>query len=552
VASTFDMEQSYTPAMWYSKVLRGGQDRHYSFVTEVLAFITAGRRSMRGITHEVLREEETAASWLLEALCQAQAHIPAVPLALPLRPAMYVSTARYAVPFGYRVIARLLQSLEHLGWVTITRGAVDTGFSRIHPAGAFLDHCRNLAHSWVFRPPRDPRTVLLMGKEKRLIQDGEHPMLPEWREELNAVNGFLARQCIHLRASDAELILFAEAMAARNAKKARKRPIKKLVQYGQVSVYRTFSGAFDLGGRLYGGWWQNVPSELRRYIWINEYQAIEVDFSGMALRCLYASEGLPVPDDPYEIGLGYRPEDPRRDIVKEYINAILNDKNHKYWADPKDIKMLGITRAELDRRVRSMHAPIAHHFHTDAGLRMQFVDSKIALLVITRLMRRGIQVLPIHDSFLVQAPFVEDLQREMNIAFGEVTGADAKLKMTPPALIEHFEDSVITRDELADQAALFAHLQAEWDRCSIANEYFFSWAQQMWAEADVEIALSMQEACAPPMLRHHAFPMGLLHVEGEKEEGSAGRGRAALITEAHFLSLLSTSGSGYAPIGCAD
>ena len=56
--------------------------------------------------------------------------------------------------------------------------------------------------------------------------------------------------------------------------------------------------------------------------------------------------------------------------------------------------------AQLMRRIEEVHAPIKHHLRTDAGLRMQFIDSEIAERVMLKLMARNSVCLPIHDSFI--------------------------------------------------------------------------------------------------------------------------------------------------------
>ena len=231
----------------------------------------------------------------------------------------------------------------------------------------------------------------------------------------------------------------------------------------------------------------------------------------------------PVPLDPYAGVVAFDgPGDHRRGIVKEYVNAIINDRDGTYWMSPDKIKALGISRTELDRRVRRLHAGIAHHFHTDAGLRMQFVDSQIAEGVMLNLMERGIVVLPIHDSFIVQAPFVGDLKREMETVFRQVTGTDAKLKAEEPALVRHYADPVVSREEMADTEVLFMHLDFECQRMSMANEYLFSWVQQNWTVMDLTRAFAEVDAAPASMLRHHAFPLRLLRPDVDEEEGKEG------------------------------
>ncbi len=524
----------YPPGLWYSEVLAGGEERHREVVATLVEFLARRRATQRGFSIEVREQEAAAAAWLVEGLTQALGHLPSVPLIVPRTKNKFSKSARQPLPFGFHVTMRIVRALEDLGWVTVAIGDVHRGISRISPTGPLFEHCMRLSVQWVERPGRAPDRLIVMSDGKRSILDDEDVRVPVWRTHLRQINHFLGRQCVYLRVTDRQLVLFANEIAAHSAAKAmdsagrrggRRSP--KVVGFARVGLHRTFSGAFDLGGRFYGPWWQNLPSRLRPYIWINQWQGVEVDYSGMAIRCLYADEGLVVPDsDPYDIGLGYvDADDPRREVVKEYLNAVINDKRGQYRPDAGKLALIGLTKKELDARLRSLHAGIAHRFHSDAGLRMQFVDAQIAEGVMLNLMERGIVVLPIHDSFIVQAPYVEELKAEMERVFRQVTGRGSRLKGVRPAEVRHYADPVVTVEEQADPEVLHMHLDFEYLRMSRANDYFFSWVQQNWTEADLVRAFAELEAAPIALLKHHAFPLRLLQpesVDEGKEDQRAG------------------------------
>ena len=75
------------------------------------------------------------------------------------------------------------------------------------------------------------------------------------------------------------------------------------MEFERVRLYRVFNnGSFDEGGRFYGGWWQNLPSEYRQFITINGHTTSEYDYSAPSiLAMLYAELGQPLRDDAYEI-----------------------------------------------------------------------------------------------------------------------------------------------------------------------------------------------------------------------------------------------------------
>lgn len=72
------------------------------------------------------------------------------------------------------------------------------------------------------------------------------------------------------------------------------------VSLSKRTLYRVFNDeGLTSGGRFYGAWWQNIPSEYRPHITINGKPMVEYDYSGLHPAILYAERGLAVPEDPY-------------------------------------------------------------------------------------------------------------------------------------------------------------------------------------------------------------------------------------------------------------
>jgi DNA-binding XRE family transcriptional regulator len=87
---------------------------------------------------------------------------------------------------------------------------------------------------------------------------------------------------------------------------------------------------------------------------------------------------------------------------------------------------------ELERR----HMPIAKHFQSGAGCRLQWYDSRMADRILIEATRQGIPVLPIHDSFITLARLEGHVRELMEMAFRtEVFGSRA----TPPILLPEQE-----------------------------------------------------------------------------------------------------------------
>ncbi|MCW3574034.1 hypothetical protein K6Y53_38700, partial [Burkholderia cenocepacia] len=80
------------------------------------------------------------------------------------------------------------------------------------------------------------------------------------------------------------------------------------------------AGSFELGGRLYGGFWQRMNKAERKDLRIDGEQAVELDFSQVGPRILYGMAGAKMDRDAYAVP-GY--ED-HREGIKKLFAAMIN------------------------------------------------------------------------------------------------------------------------------------------------------------------------------------------------------------------------------------
>jgi hypothetical protein len=182
------------------------------------------------------------------------------------------------------------------------------------------------------------------------------------------------------------------------------------LDYGHNQLHRVFNnGRFDEGGRFYGGWWQNVPKESRKYLEINYKSTIEIDYKGLQLRMLYALERLEAPEDPYDA-----PGWPR-EIQKIGILMLLNAETRQSAVHA--LAAEGVSNANgLISALQDHHSQIARHFHSGVGVKLQFLDSQLAATVMSRTL---LNALPVHDSFIVRLGSEDELVESMERAFTE-------------------------------------------------------------------------------------------------------------------------------------
>jgi len=147
--------------------------------------------------------------------------------------------------------------------------------------------------------------------------------------------------------------------------------------YQRRRLHRVFNNStFDNGGRFYGGWWQSIPSGLRPFIRINGDETVELDYSTMHPRMLYAHIGIECPDEPYNVDL-----DPKhRDLVKKAFNALINANGRiQQFNDPEngpvfDEEEVGMSWAKFLSHIKSYHPNLKELFGTGIGLEFQRFD----------------------------------------------------------------------------------------------------------------------------------------------------------------------------------
>jgi hypothetical protein len=176
-------------------------------------------------------------------------------------------------------------------------------------------------------------------------------------------------------------------------------------------VVRIFSrNSFDLHGRYYGGWWQNLPKARRGELLINGEVLVEPDFAWLHPTLLYAMAGEVIAHDPYTTG--YWPRQAGKLAFNIAVNArtiqaaigALLAKRSETGDDGEPVWRYGPSEtARILDDIREANKPIAHLFGSDAGVRLMRIDSDMATSVMEGCRKAGVPCLPVHDSFLTPA-----------------------------------------------------------------------------------------------------------------------------------------------------
>lgn len=316
-------------------------------------------------------------------------------------------------------IIKLIHILDELGYIKLKIGYrtdKESRKSRIWPTEKLLDYFP-LYHNAVIDDPVE--LIELRDDDKNLIEYKDTARTREIRAILRRVN---------------EVNQSADI---------------KYEQYSlHVSLIAVFRRKFTLYGRLHTkGYrhYQGYSSNERKEITINNEPVVELDYSGLHPHLLYAQKGEQLYQDPYSIVDSSADDIPViRKFLKHILLCMLNaadetsaEKAANYWLYENHVARVklwnfGITSAgPLIEKFRIAHKPIEHHFcnGSDTGLRIMNLDSRIALDIVHHFAKQNIPILSIHDSFIVQEKYKDELKHIMESTYEKHTnGFKCKIK----------------------------------------------------------------------------------------------------------------------------
>lgn len=343
---------------------------------------------------------------------------------------------------GFDVFVKVVDTLEELGYIENHLGYYDKVFkigkrsrmkANLSLIELFDEH--TLAPVMVQREAVEEVIILKSvsilednKKDKYVVDYEDTEQTNKMRENLQTINALLDSRWVDLNVSD--------EVYEKIAEETEKKKNRSDIDFTRKKLKRVFNNnSFEDGGRFYHGWWQEIPKRFRKHITIDGKRTVEVDYSSIHFRILYAEQGIDIEDkDPYIIE-GY---ESKRGVIKLALNIILNagtkDKaiNAIYKHDKINIDKE--TAKDIYKRLEEEHPKIKQYFGSGRGVKLQYTDSKIAEQVMLNLARDNIVCLPVHDSFIVRLSHQIDLNEEMDKAFKEIAGVDARREMKKTVL----------------------------------------------------------------------------------------------------------------------
>lgn len=307
--------------------------------------------------------------------------------------------------------------MEAVGKVVSSPSVMRAGprlVSRLRDQGITLDDIRRC---------EDEEVIVLKARKEdhrdkgRYLDYDDTPETRRMREEVLEINGWI---------KEAEL----DAAAPEEGQGP--------VDLNQRRLRRVFNdGTFERGGRLFGGFWQNMKAERRRMdLLVAGEPGVELDYGQMALRLLYAKVGAePPPGDLYDIpeltAQLWPGEPPPRDGIKKIINAALSSERSQSRVPQgaRDLIPRRFRYLDLLGPIQRHHDAVVDHFFTGIGVELMRAESDLMVELLLDLKWQRIVALPIHDAVVVAEGDQERTMETMARVFRTKTGLEAVISV---------------------------------------------------------------------------------------------------------------------------
>jgi hypothetical protein len=389
----------------------------------------------------------------------------------------YAVDSRYNALYISDKIIDVMNALLELGFIDHRLGSEVSGYrTRIWPLEPLIDYFHKATFDeFVIGTAQNRECIILNNKEilnqddldeldaKPLkgtskaieYQDSDDPRIIPARELLKDYNKLLNQT--HLDVGSQEQPTVTSTHWNTKRRRVEKRTVS-LRQHNKFVRRIFYRGDWNLGGRYHGGWWQQIPSELRKHILIDGNQTQEIDFSGFHISLAYGLEGLTPPTDPYALTLtDTRLSDKQqRSAVKLLALTAINAKDRKtaFMAFRNEMNR---EQAGADNKISftddlltvllegflNENPSIAHYLCADKGVELMAIDGNITSRLIEHFTYKNIPILTVHDSYIVEFEYEDELIKVMNNACEKelgITGFKIKSeKKVTPRLLQHHQ-----------------------------------------------------------------------------------------------------------------
>jgi len=367
---------------------------------------------------------------------------PTLCIGVPMSANGWNTNSRYNAIHLSKAIIPIVQRLHEVGLIELAGGSYSGPFAkgnrntRIRASEQLQERFRTatMTRYDIGRVENQECIILKQGEEpgdaSKLVEYEDTGETNRMRAELTAYNDLLSRSFIDIPSLEEP---FVEMPVTKGPETGTTRRVS--VGPDHKFTRRIFSrGDWGLNGRFYGGWWQQIGSDLREEIFINDTPTVEVDFQGLHVAILSLERGIKLEDDPYELPEGTIAGVPailQRQLIKQLVLIAINAGNKgsafSSFRDgfPQGHVAKTLTNNQLEHFLSAFtkkHPQLEDKLCSDQGIRLMYVDSCIAELVHAHFTAQSIPVLSVHDSYIIDYTRDAELKEAMATASQKVVG----------------------------------------------------------------------------------------------------------------------------------
>jgi len=354
-------------------------------------------------------------------------------IAISLDTNHYSIPLRYKRPFQtYRIVAAIINELYKAKQINLVKGYKDPKTGRgvptkIKPTDILGNMLSAMIDYNMIEELRPSEPIVLRDEEGNLIDYRETPRIRDMRNDLIAYNNLRAETKISLKIpyeimtdNASEIQLFANTKLSRISRTDQLVDIELKKSY----LVRIFNNSrFTNGGRFYRGCESVLPEQVRGYIQVGENETIELDYSGLHLRMAYNQKQLALIGDPYvfdsnqpknmrqfykKVSLIMINAEDKTNALKGIINEYRGTEYTQFVPNLRHATLESYCNAFMDA-----HKNIKSKFFSGLGVKLQYVDSNISNRILKHFTAKGILVLCIHDSYIIDKRYEDELKAVM-------------------------------------------------------------------------------------------------------------------------------------------
>ena len=193
-------------------------------------------------------------------------------------------------------------------------------------------------------------------------------------------------------------------------------------------VSRIFSGgSWTNNGWFYGGFWQQLDSNYKKDIFINNKPTIEVDYKGIHPSILSINKGKDF--NGYELNEiilpGFSKEQQIKVLRLLVLTALSTSSKAQAYKAFRTSSDVSLKDPELDKLIDAflgLNPHFACELFNDRIVNLLYQDSLITEYVIKKFTYSDVPILSIHDSFIIQYDQILNLKKYMSEASKAVLG----------------------------------------------------------------------------------------------------------------------------------